>query len=138
MSPATPTWKCRPPRTSGRSRHPAGVTVHWLPRDDHAAVPGQLALKTVTSSWKLRPDQRIYCWVAGESGLPTGLRRHLVKEQGVPKTDVSFLGYWRHGKRSPGLAGRSPSRVTPPSEPGQPSCPWLSDSASPPRSPRRC
>ncbi|WP_328875436.1 siderophore-interacting protein [Streptomyces sp. NBC_00287] len=81
---------------------PAGVTVHWLPREDHAAVPGQLALKTVTSSWKLLPGQRIYCWVAGESGLPTGLRRHLVKDQGVPKSDVSFLGYWRHGKSSHG------------------------------------
>jgi NADPH-dependent ferric siderophore reductase len=81
---------------------PAGVTVHWLPRDDDTAVPGRLALETVTSSWKLPPDERIYCWVAGESGLATGLRRYLVKEQGVPKSDVSFLGYWRHGKSSPG------------------------------------
>lgn len=81
---------------------PPGVTVHWLPRDDHTAVPGQLALKTVTSSWKLLPGQPIYCWVAGESGLPTGLRRHLVKDQGVPKSDISFLGYWKHGKSSPG------------------------------------
>ncbi|TMR91504.1 siderophore-interacting protein [Nonomuraea basaltis] len=81
---------------------PAGVTVHWLPRDDHSAIPGRLALQTLTSSWKLPPEQRIYCWVAGESGLATGLRRHLVKEQGVPKSDVSFLGYWKHGKSSPG------------------------------------
>lgn len=80
---------------------PAGVTVHWLPRDDHAAIPGRLALETVTTSWKLPPDRRVYCWVAGESGLATGLRRHLVKEQDVPKTDVSFLGYWKHGKSSP-------------------------------------
>ncbi|MCF1592587.1 siderophore-interacting protein [Streptomyces muensis] len=81
---------------------PAGITVHWLPREDSTSVPGQLALQTVTSSWNLPPDARIYCWVAGESGLPTGLRRHLVKERGVPKSDVSFLGYWRHGKSSPG------------------------------------
>ncbi|ULR55673.1 siderophore-interacting protein [Streptomyces deccanensis] len=81
---------------------PDGVTVHWLPRDDHAAVPGQLALRTVTSSWKPTPDQRVYCWVAGESGLPTGLRRHLVKEGGVPKSDISFLGYWKHGRSSHG------------------------------------
>lgn len=72
------------------------------PRDDHTAVPGQLALKAVTSSWKLPPDQRVYCWVAGESDLPTGLRRHLMKEQGVPKSDISFLGYWKHGKSSHG------------------------------------
>ncbi|WP_327725500.1 siderophore-interacting protein [Streptomyces europaeiscabiei] len=81
---------------------PPGVTVHWLPRDDHTAVPGQRARKTVTSSWTLPPGQRIYCWVAGESGLPTGLRRHLVKDQGVPKSDISFLGYWKHGKSSHG------------------------------------
>ncbi|MFF9041783.1 SIP domain-containing protein [Streptomyces sp. NPDC014892] len=58
--------------------------------------------RTVTSSWKPTPDQRVYCWVAGESGLPTGLRRHLVKEGGVPKSDISFLGYWRHGRSSHG------------------------------------
>ncbi|MFF5010529.1 siderophore-interacting protein [Streptomyces phaeochromogenes] len=80
---------------------PAGVTLHWLPRDDHSAIPGRLTLETVTSSWKLPPGQRIYCWVAGESSLATGLRRYLVKGHGVTKTDVSFLGYWKHGKSSP-------------------------------------
>jgi NADPH-dependent ferric siderophore reductase len=40
--------------------------------------------------------------VAGESALATGLRRHLVQDRQVPKSDITFFGYWRHGKTSPG------------------------------------
>ncbi|GAA1452852.1 siderophore-interacting protein [Nocardiopsis tropica] len=74
---------------------PEGVRVHWLPRDGAAAVPGALALETVLSA-ELPPGTP-YCFVAGERGLPTGLRRALVRERGVPKANVSFVGYWRHG-----------------------------------------
>ncbi|MFE4931192.1 siderophore-interacting protein [Streptomyces sp. NPDC056647] len=80
---------------------PRGVTVHWLPRDKDTAIPGQLALKTVMSS-EIPTDQRPYCWVAGESRLATGLRRFLVTERDLPRSDVSFLGYWKRGKSSPG------------------------------------
>lgn len=43
------------------------------------------------------PKGRPYCWIAGESGLPTGLRRRLVREHGISKEDITFLGYWREG-----------------------------------------
>jgi NADPH-dependent ferric siderophore reductase len=79
---------------------PAGVVVHWLPRDDPNAIPGRLALSTVTSAQL--PESPFYTWVAGESELATGLRRFLVREHSVPKSDVTFVGYWRHGKASPG------------------------------------
>ncbi|GAB2518384.1 siderophore-interacting protein [Nocardiopsis aegyptia] len=73
-----------------------GVDVHWLPRTDPHAVPGRLALDTVCAT--ALPKGRPYCFVAGENALPTSLRRTLVREHGVPKPDITFVGYWRHGQ----------------------------------------
>lgn len=42
------------------------------------------------------PGERYY-WIAGESKVVTGLRRHLVKEIGIARSQVAFMGYWRHG-----------------------------------------
>jgi NADPH-dependent ferric siderophore reductase len=39
----------------------------------------------------------LYAWIAGESGLVTGLRRVLVKDLGVDRRQVAFMGYWRQG-----------------------------------------
>nr|WP_306687284.1 siderophore-interacting protein [Corynebacterium xerosis] len=39
-----------------------------------------------------------YAWLAGEASAVTGLRRHLVRELGVDKSRVSFMGYWRAGR----------------------------------------
>jgi iron complex transport system ATP-binding protein len=39
-----------------------------------------------------------YAWLAGEAGVITTLRRHLVKELGVDRKQVSFMGYWRKGR----------------------------------------
>jgi len=38
-----------------------------------------------------------YAWVAGESGMVTALRRYLVKELGMDRRQVAFMGYWRRG-----------------------------------------
>ena len=38
-----------------------------------------------------------YFWIAGESGVVTTLRRHLVKDLGVDRSQVAFMGYWRRG-----------------------------------------
>ena len=38
-----------------------------------------------------------YAWIAGESSVVTGLRRHLVKELGFDRRQVAFMGYWRRG-----------------------------------------
>ena len=37
-------------------------------------------------------------WLAGEAGLATGLRRHLVRDRGFAKSDVTFTGYYRTGR----------------------------------------
>jgi NADPH-dependent ferric siderophore reductase len=79
---------------------PAGTRIHWLPRDDTTVKPGTLALQAVKDA-TLRPG-RFSTWTAGESSLPTGIRRHLVGERGVAKGDIAFSGYWRQGKASLG------------------------------------
>ena len=38
-----------------------------------------------------------YHWIAGESGVVTTLRRHLVRDLGIDRTQVAFMGYWRRG-----------------------------------------
>lgn len=39
----------------------------------------------------------VYAWLAGEAGCIAGLRRHLVKELGLDRRSVAFMGYWREG-----------------------------------------
>ncbi|MBB5083227.1 siderophore-interacting protein [Nonomuraea endophytica] len=79
---------------------PAGVQVTWLSRDGAATVPGALALQAVKDAPDLGKPS--YAWIAGESKLATGVRRHLVNERHIEKRDIAFIGYWRHGRPSPG------------------------------------
>ena len=75
---------------------PDGVTLTWLPRSDPHARPGELALEAVQAAELAQlPD---YVFVAGEQALAAGVRRHLVNDRGVPKADVVFTGFWRHGR----------------------------------------
>ncbi|MGH3306530.1 MAG: SIP domain-containing protein, partial [Nocardioides sp.] len=47
---------------------------------------------------KAAPSPRgLYAWIAGESGVVTALRRHLVKDLGMDRRQVAFMGYWRRG-----------------------------------------
>jgi NADPH-dependent ferric siderophore reductase len=39
-----------------------------------------------------------YAWFAGEAATVKALRRYLVSEVGVARTNVAFMGYWRHGR----------------------------------------
>jgi NADPH-dependent ferric siderophore reductase len=71
---------------------PPGVEVHWLVRG-HGEKPGTLALATV-QAFPL-PAGTPYAFVVGEQSLPTSLRRWLVNERGVPKSHVTFCGFWR-------------------------------------------
>jgi NADPH-dependent ferric siderophore reductase len=43
------------------------------------------------------PHADRYFWIAGESGVVTTLRRHLVKDLGIDRSQVAFMGYWRTG-----------------------------------------
>lgn len=44
-----------------------------------------------------KPGDDLYVWVAGESRTVTSIRRHLVREVGLDRRQVAFMGYWREG-----------------------------------------
>ncbi|OLF17222.1 siderophore-interacting protein [Actinophytocola xanthii] len=72
---------------------PPGTSVSWLHRRD--AVRGEPAVAAVRALEL--PEGVPYVWVAGESALATGVRRHLVKDRGLAKERIYFCGYWRAG-----------------------------------------
>jgi NADPH-dependent ferric siderophore reductase len=39
-----------------------------------------------------------YAWIAGEAGVVKELRRYLVRDVGIDRKQVAFMGYWRQGK----------------------------------------
>lgn len=82
---------------------PAGIEVHWLPRTGgpesptaRDSRPGDLALEFLK---RQAPEtEEFYGWAVGESGLVTSARRHWVAS-GVPKSNISFCGYWKQQLR---------------------------------------
>jgi NADPH-dependent ferric siderophore reductase len=75
---------------------PAGVEVEWVVRSDPHARPGAAAL--AAASALPVPAQPFFAWAVGEQSLPTSMRRHWV-QAGVPKSAVSFCGYWKSAHR---------------------------------------
>ncbi|MFF7276870.1 siderophore-interacting protein [Streptomyces griseorubiginosus] len=59
-------------------------------------VVGEKALDAVREA-QLPPAERPYAWIAGESGCVKELRRHFVRERGIDRRRVTFVGYWRLG-----------------------------------------
>ena len=78
---------------------PAGVQVDWLIRDTTPAHRSN-ALAGAVAQLAI-PDGRRWVWLAGEAGVTTGLRRHLVTDRGLDKSEVRFTGYWKHGRTDP-------------------------------------
>ena len=44
------------------------------------------------------PADAPYAWVAGESSAVKAIRRHLVRDRGIPAGQVEFMGYWKRGE----------------------------------------
>jgi NADPH-dependent ferric siderophore reductase len=105
---------------------PPGISVTWLPRAGApvgertiAAVGAHLGFAPDAAAADVDPDlwetptysssgeaiaatdapapERRYAWIAGEAGMVTTLRRHLVRDLGLPRHQVAFMGYWREG-----------------------------------------
>lgn len=102
---------------------PEGVSVSWLARDAaahgvrlsaavHAWGRARAARAEATEAveitdpgedeilWEV-PEQVVggeYAWLAGEAGTVTALRRHLVRDLGIDRTSIAFMGYWRIGR----------------------------------------
>jgi NADPH-dependent ferric siderophore reductase len=78
---------------------PPGMEISWIHRDESPeapARPGELALRALTTA--NLPDGAVHAHAIGESALATGARRHLVQQREVPKRNIDFVGYWRHGR----------------------------------------
>ncbi len=43
-------------------------------------------------------DGGCYAWLAGEASVITALRRFLVRDAGLDRRQVAFMGYWRRGR----------------------------------------
>ncbi|MEV5469669.1 siderophore-interacting protein [Streptomyces griseoincarnatus] len=74
----------------------ADAEITWFVREGVAAPetpPAQDALRQTA----LPSPERAYVWIAGESGRVKQLRRHFVRERGVDRRRVTFVGYWRRG-----------------------------------------
>ncbi|MEU5463251.1 siderophore-interacting protein [Streptomyces althioticus] len=74
----------------------ADAEITWFVRVGAAAPEGPLALDAVGQT-ALPDAERAYVWIAGESGQVKQLRRHFVRERGVDRRRVTFVGYWRRG-----------------------------------------
>lgn len=70
----------------------ADAEITWLVRDDGAPM----AVDAVRAA-QLPPTEHPYAWIAGESGCVKEMRRHLVRERGIDRGRVAFVGYWRRG-----------------------------------------
>lgn len=105
---------------------PEGVTVTWLARDGRPhgellvpAVQGAAGTMARTRTgggaeleeididadllWELAApgagcEGELSAWFAGEAGVIKTLRRHLVRDLGIDRRSVSFMGYWRSGR----------------------------------------
>ncbi|PJJ72760.1 NADPH-dependent ferric siderophore reductase [Diaminobutyricimonas aerilata] len=105
---------------------PGGVTVTWLARESRPELEHGVALDRAVRAyvsemvvtddggegldeidvdadalWEVpaaTPSRELYAWLAGEAGCIAGLRRHLVREVGLHRSDVAFMGYWRRGR----------------------------------------
>jgi NADPH-dependent ferric siderophore reductase len=77
---------------------PARAEVTWL--------EGRTTLADVVASldW---PDSTGYFWMAGESSDMRSIRKHLMRERGLPATAYDVMGYWRRA------AQRQPRAVDP-------------------------
>lgn len=77
----------------------AQVDVFWLSRDSvaHGARldPAVRAYVETLNMWEL---PKFHSWLAGEASVVTGLRRHLVRDVGIDRRSVTFMGYWRRGR----------------------------------------
>ncbi len=46
-------------------------------------------------------SQPFYAWIAGEAAVVREVRRYLVRDVGIDRKQVAFMGYWRSGRAEP-------------------------------------
>jgi NADPH-dependent ferric siderophore reductase len=73
--------------------HP-GWAVEWF--DLPPGAPSGDTLLTAVRDADLAPDTRV--WAAGEAAAVQRIRRHLFEERGLPRSQATVRGYWKHGR----------------------------------------
>ncbi|MHA7144597.1 siderophore-interacting protein [Arthrobacter sp. TmT3-37] len=69
-------------------------TILWeTPQRMEAAI-----VQSTVGSGRPAGTQPFYAWIAGEAAVVRGLRRYLVRDVGVDRKQVAFMGYWRKGR----------------------------------------
>ncbi len=77
--------------------HP-GAEVEWLEATGGVPPGDALVQAVVGTEWPA--DAKL--WVAGEAAAVQRIRRHLFQERGLPRTQASVRGYWKHGRAAGG------------------------------------
>jgi NADPH-dependent ferric siderophore reductase len=75
---------------------PAGLPIHWLPRNGVPAGSSELLVTAVRNAvW---PEGRVQVFAHGERGYMKSLREVLYRERGLDRAQVSLSGYWAKGR----------------------------------------
>ena len=88
----------RPSRGSAAGPEPEDVNVD---SDILWETPARMDAASISAS--RNPDKPagvmpFYAWIAGEAGVVKEMRRYLVRDVGIDRKQVAFMGYWRLGK----------------------------------------
>ena len=75
--------------------------VTWLDLPPGAA-PGTALVEAVGAA-EIGPGTRV--WVAGEAAAVQRIRRRLLQERGIPRSQTEIRGYWRNGRAGEGAGG---------------------------------
>jgi NADPH-dependent ferric siderophore reductase len=73
--------------------HPA-LVAEWVERSSGDA-PGASLVSAIEDA-DIPEGAKV--WVAGEAAAMHRVRRHLFEYRGVPRSDVTVRGYWKHGR----------------------------------------
>ncbi len=95
LVPAVRDWVVRHLATRGLSTTDVDAATAALAAAEHADLP-DTPLWDVPEGHSLDGD--CYAWLAGEASAITTLRRFLVREAGLDRRQVAFMGYWRMGR----------------------------------------
>lgn len=93
-----PGWAGLRPALAAAGPEPEEVNVD---RDILWETPARMAAAALASG--KNPDKPagslpFYAWVAGEAASVKELRRYLVRDVGIDRKQVAFMGYWRQGR----------------------------------------
>ncbi|WP_043441565.1 siderophore-interacting protein [Arthrobacter sp. L77] len=121
------TWLARDGRTHGEQleaavqdavRVPGWVSLSGRPAPRGGSEPEDVdvdrtilwetpqLLETAIVQSSVNPErppgtQPFYAWIAGEAAMVRSVRRYLVRDVGVDRKQVAFMGYWRKGRSEP-------------------------------------